>query len=136
MSEQPGLELTLAQRLSGLHVHYPPSAAGAHLLVGHRAPDLAFTDGAAGLFGLLGPGRYVLTDLRDAQGPALVEDRPWLVTRHHCARAGDRPHWAAVTAALIRPDGYVAWASEERDSRKLADQARTAVDATRLQSAW
>ncbi|MFI0468707.1 hypothetical protein ACH347_31895 [Saccharopolyspora sp. 5N102] len=27
--------------------------------------------------------------------------------------AGHRPGWAAVRAALIRPDGHVAWATED-----------------------
>ncbi|WSA29804.1 hypothetical protein OG884_08165 [Streptosporangium sp. NBC_01755] len=38
--------------------------------------------------------------------------------------AGDRPGWATARAVLIRPDGYVGWASEEPDDAALAKSAR------------
>ena len=37
---------------------------------------------------------------------------------------GDRPAWRDVTAALIRPDGHVAWAIEE-----TGESLRTAAEA-------
>jgi len=129
IAEQPGLENSLAERLSGLHVSYPGPDAGGHPLVGRRAPDLAFKDGTPGLFELLRPGRYVLLDLRGVQDdpPLLAGGRT--VTQYRATPDGSRPDWAELTAVLIRPDGYVAWASEEQDPQKLADAAGAALGA-------
>jgi hypothetical protein len=34
--------------------------------------------------------------------------------------AGDRPDWAGIRAMLIRPDGYIAWATSADDPPPLA----------------
>jgi hypothetical protein len=34
--------------------------------------------------------------------------------------AGDYPEWAGVRAMLLRPDGYIAWASHADDAPPLA----------------
>ena len=34
--------------------------------------------------------------------------------------ASDHPEWAGVRALLIRPDGYIAWASDADDAPPLA----------------
>ena len=34
--------------------------------------------------------------------------------------AGDYPGWAGVRALLIRPDGYLAWATQADDAPPLA----------------
>ena len=34
--------------------------------------------------------------------------------------ARDHPEWAGVRAMLIRPDGYIAWASDADDAPPLA----------------
>ncbi|MEU7889645.1 hypothetical protein AB0B54_29420 [Microbispora bryophytorum] len=41
-----------------------------------------------------------------------------------------RAGWRRVRAALIRPDGHVAWASEEDDDAALRSAAATALAAT------
>ncbi|MCX4536932.1 hypothetical protein OHA79_08095 [Streptomyces sp. NBC_00841] len=38
--------------------------------------------------------------------------------------------WSGVRAALIRPDGHVAWAGTDRDDDRLAAVANEAVSAT------
>lgn len=42
---------------------------------------------------------------------------------------------ADVSAALIRPDGHVAWATEEADPGKLAAVTREALDRAALTGA-
>ncbi|MEV5297212.1 FAD-dependent monooxygenase [Amycolatopsis methanolica] len=54
-------------------------------------------------FRLLHAGRPVLLDFRDEPGPAT----PGAVV-HHGRPLGDRPDWAALDTALIRPDGHSA----------------------------
>ncbi|MFF5207895.1 FAD-dependent monooxygenase [Streptosporangium sp. NPDC000396] len=110
----PGFSRELAERLSGLSVAYPPPAAmGTHPLTGLRAPDLVFDSGHS-LFGLLRGGRHVLLDptgtasMRPARatGPGVI--------LHSEPLSEPREGWSGVRAALIRPDGHVAWASEDR----------------------
>jgi 2-polyprenyl-6-methoxyphenol hydroxylase-like FAD-dependent oxidoreductase len=117
----------LAELTSGLSVAYPPDAhtvaaadQDAHRLVGHRAPNLRFAEGPD-LFTLLRSGHHVLLEftgglVADAVYADLRERRgePGLVV---CcdSLAEERADWTDVTAALIRPDGHVAWVSTEPD---------------------
>ena len=88
---------TMGGQLSGIGIRYPRPRGG-HPLVGRRMPDLHC--GSQRLFELLRTGRFVL--LTNA---ALDVDLPGIV----CAVHGDPNLPAAI---LVRPDGYVAWASE------------------------
>ncbi|SFJ62616.1 2-polyprenyl-6-methoxyphenol hydroxylase [Amycolatopsis sacchari] len=90
IAEVPELSRVLAERLAALDVAYPSADPGAHPLTGTRAPDLALTDGS-NLLSLLRSGEPVRLD-----GIQLV---------------GAPPQWAGVRSALVRPDGYVAWAN-------------------------
>jgi hypothetical protein len=96
--------------LTGIGIHYA-RPKGAHRLVGRRMPDVDC--GAQRLFELLRTGRFVLltrafTDI----------ELPGVANGVH----GDPSLPAAI---LIRPDGYVAWASDA-----VPDEAtiRAAVD--------
>lgn len=109
----PAFSRELAERLSGLAVHYP-APSDAHRLTGRRAPDLTFTDGSANLFTLLRAGRHVLLDL--------TGEAPEQAARYgaeHGHLSGGAPlgeshtEWSGVRFALIRPDGHVAWASDD-----------------------
>lgn len=106
IADLPELSRTLAERLSALSVAYP--AGGGHRLAGTRAPDLVL--GGTRLFGLLRTGRHVLLDLAGGTRPAEG------VTLHRGPLSVPHAHWAGVTAALIRPDGHVAWASDDPDA--------------------
>jgi hypothetical protein len=98
----PEFSRVLAERLSALDVAYP-APEGSHPLTGRRAPDLRFADGS-GLFELLRDGRHVVVGTAEAPG-----------ADGDAVAAGavlDPPEdWASVTAALVRPDGHVAWAT-------------------------
>lgn len=123
--ERPTLEVALTERLTGLHVAYP--ALGRHPLVGQRAPDLAFAKTDETLFPMLRAGQYVLLDFTQA---VKAHAHPHL--RHHRGALADsrRPAWSALSAALVRPDGHVAWATEEAGPAALGRAIEEALDAT------
>ncbi len=130
LGAHPSLRRELAVRLSGLAIRYP--AAGQ--VAGQRAPDLDLRGAgpsgapAATIFGLLHPAKFVLLNLGSAApapagpapagpAPAGRADRLDIVTAE---LAGDNPEWAGVRALLIRPDGYIAWATRADDAPPLA----------------
>lgn len=120
----PEFSRSLAERLSGLAVTYAPPAP-LHPLTGDRAPNLRLTDGST-LFALLRSGRHVLLDFTGTPAPPYT---PRVLT--HTAPGPDpRPAWSTVRAALVRPDGHVAWASEQREAEALRAEAHAAVSAT------
>jgi hypothetical protein len=105
----PEFSKELAERLSGLSVTY---ALPGHPLAGSRAPDLPLAGFEATLFGALHAARPVVVAV-----PGLVDDT--LAAELHERGLVVRPlgyqkraAWADVRAALVRPDGYVAWATE------------------------
>ncbi|MDN5852735.1 MAG: FAD-dependent monooxygenase [Actinomycetia bacterium] len=115
----PELSRTLAERLAALHVSYPPEDPSAHAAVGRRAPNLGATD--SDLFQSLRPGKPVLVS--SADGPVDVDAELSVVRQ--AAADGEKPDWLPVEAALIRPDGHVAWAT---DSAVGADEVRIALN--------
>lgn len=96
-------------RITGIGYRYP-APRGAHPLTGTRAPDLALTTGR--LHEALRGGRFVLVAPRDAEPREGLEAR-----KDRLAVAG----WASGrrTALLVRPDGYVAWASDTADPHEI-----------------
>ena len=103
LASNPSLNRQLAVAVSGLGVEYP-STDGDHRLVGTRAPNVALDDGTA-LFDHLGQAAFVLI------GPnaktATVDVEAQVVSAGFL-----REDWADVGAALVRPDGHVAWAAD------------------------
>ncbi|MEU7915382.1 FAD-dependent monooxygenase [Microbispora bryophytorum] len=131
----PEFSRFLAEQVSGIGVSYGRNADD-HPLVGTRAPDLRLS-GGPGLFALLAPGRYVLLDLTGAGRalPCRATASPRLPAPPGLTVCADEPvesraGWRRVRAALIRPDGHVAWASEEDDDAALRSSAATALAAT------
>lgn len=101
----------LAGMVSGLDVSYDMGQSPAHPLVGRRMPDseLQLCDGSRSrVSATLHPARGVLISAADRGLPGW-QDRVDVVAVSafpDLAAAGS----AAIQAALIRPDGYVAWA--------------------------
>lgn len=95
----------MADLLAGSDVRY--DVGDHHPLAGRLVPDLTL-DGGRRVAELLHEGRPVLLDL--CEGDAAVAAARW---SHRVAivRAGTAEPAAAVM--LIRPDGYVAWATDE-----------------------
>jgi len=106
----------LGGMLSGLDLHY--DLGEGHPLLGRRMPDLELltADGPLRLFTLLHDARPVLLNLGEPGG---FDIAPW-ADRVRTVDAAYEGPWelpvlgavTAPTAVLIRPDGYVAWASD------------------------
>ncbi|MFI5905998.1 FAD-dependent monooxygenase [Dactylosporangium sp. NPDC051541] len=90
----------LAGRLTGLGIAYP-AARSAHPWTGRRMPDVTCVEGR--LYELLRDGRFLLVDSTGATSPD---------ARVRVVRSADPAGLPAVT--LVRPDGYVAWATDDR----------------------
>jgi 2-polyprenyl-6-methoxyphenol hydroxylase-like FAD-dependent oxidoreductase len=109
----------LAGMLSGLDVHYDLGAG--HPLVGRRMPDLDLhtEDGITRVFALLHDARPLLLDFH---APGTFDLTPW-AGRVRWIGARDDGTWAlpvigdvpAAPAALVRPDGHVAWVGDLDD---------------------
>jgi 2-polyprenyl-6-methoxyphenol hydroxylase-like FAD-dependent oxidoreductase len=114
LGAHPSLCRELALRLSGLAIRYP----NAGQLAGQRIPDLELRGApAATVFGLLHPARFVLLNLGSpADAPAGFAGRLDVVT---ATLAGSHQDWSNVRAMLIRPDGYLAWATTAADAPPL-----------------
>lgn len=102
--------------LSGLAVGYP-QPDGSHPLVGTKAPDAVLA--GDGLVRTLRPDRFLLLDF--GSGDAYAE----LGGARVEVRAGQRHTgaWATVRAALIRPDGHVAYAVDSAGADTAAEVA-------------
>jgi hypothetical protein len=109
----------IAGMLSGLDVHY--DLGDGHPLLGRRMPDLDVqtADGTTRVFALLHDARPVLLNLRE---PGAFDISPW-ADRVRSVDASYNGRWelpvvgevTAPPAALLRPDGYVAWAGDSTD---------------------
>jgi hypothetical protein len=109
-----------AAMLSGLDVHY--DSGDGHPLLGRRMPDLDLdtAEGPTRVYELLHDARPVLLDLG---GPGTFDLGPW-ADRVRSVAATHQGGWElpvigevdAPAAALIRPDGYVAWVGALTDA--------------------
>jgi 3-(3-hydroxy-phenyl)propionate hydroxylase len=113
---------------SGLDIHY--DLGEGHPLLGRRMPDLDLlsASGPLRVFELLHEARPVLLNLGE---PGSFDVTPW-ADRVQLIDATYQGEWelpvlgavTAPTAALVRPDGYVAWVGEGTD-RGLGDALST-----------
>jgi hypothetical protein len=119
----------VAGTISGIGIDYP-GGDHAHALAGKRAEDILLAgDGRrpARLYELLREGRFVLlvpasatpAGVTPADLPAAA---PWTDRVRVATPAGPRD-----TAILVRPDGYIAWATDETDPGNLDNQIRSAL---------
>jgi 2-polyprenyl-6-methoxyphenol hydroxylase-like FAD-dependent oxidoreductase len=115
-----------AKRISGVWQRY--DLGSGHELAGRSAPDLTLDDGTR-LAHHLHDGRGLLVNLVD--DPALRDQVAGWDGRIRIleARSPDRPE---LSAMLVRPDGYVAWAAGparagDLDSRRGHDEALAAA---------
>ncbi len=107
-----------AGRVWGVVLRY--DLGGAHKLVGRSAPDFELADGTK-LGALLRDGRGALLDF-DSRAPLRALARHW--PRRIVYIASDAKDRLGLSAVLVRPDGFVAWASE--GAPDLAEAARSA----------
>ncbi|SCK51600.1 FAD-dependent oxidoreductase [Streptomyces sp. WMMB 322] len=95
--------------VSGIAISYK-SPRGSHPLAGRRAPDLALTSGR--LYETLRQGAFVLVSPPDGPPPDTGEEADDRTVHVRSAAVGTR-------TLLVRPDGYIAWASDRPDPRGL-----------------
>jgi 2-polyprenyl-6-methoxyphenol hydroxylase-like FAD-dependent oxidoreductase len=111
--------LVTAGRMSGLDIRY--DLGEGHPLLGRRMPDLEIetADGPTRVYELLHEARPVLLNCGQ---PGSIDGGPW-ADRVRSVDARYDGAWelpviglvSAPSAALIRPDGYVAWVGEGTD---------------------
>jgi 2-polyprenyl-6-methoxyphenol hydroxylase-like FAD-dependent oxidoreductase len=96
-----------AQKTAGTWLRYP--LPGDHPLIGRSAPDLEFDDGTR-LGDMLHEGKGVLLDFAGddslGKGSEVWRDR----VKHARGPAKDS---LGLSAVLVRPDGFVVWASDD-----------------------
>ncbi|MGP4028946.1 FAD-dependent monooxygenase [Actinomadura sp. 3N407] len=112
----------LAGAVSGIDIAYP-APRGSHRLTGRRAPDVPLAGSPGRLYGLLGNGVFVLVVAANDPAVTYLATKRW-AGRVHCALAGG----ATRTTALVRPDGYIAWATDETAPDRRAAAIRDALN--------
>jgi 2-polyprenyl-6-methoxyphenol hydroxylase-like FAD-dependent oxidoreductase len=105
-------------RISGIGIAYPHDA-GEHRLTGRRAVDVPTRSGR--LYEVLRGGRFVLVVGPDVDVDAVAAAAsPW----SDRVATVQRTNASGTALTLIRPDAYVAWASDRRSDDGLADALR------------
>jgi 2-polyprenyl-6-methoxyphenol hydroxylase-like FAD-dependent oxidoreductase len=94
------------RKVAGLWLHY--DIPGDHPVIGRTAPDLLFEDDSR-LGDLLHEGKGLLLDLEEDSELHTIAGRWTGRIKYVAARSEERFN---LTALLIRPDGFVAWATE------------------------
>ncbi|HZB31195.1 MAG TPA: FAD-dependent oxidoreductase [Streptosporangiaceae bacterium] len=108
----------VAGTVSGIDIAYP-APRGAHPLTGRRAPDVRLTGagtGPARLYEALRAGRFVLVTGAAATASVPLLDG-WDADVDVVASA------ATAATMLVRPDGYVAWATDDPDPAGVLAEA-------------
>ena len=136
----PPVQSWLASTYSGVAIRYPAApaspfrpqndSAGTHRLAGARLPRgrLTLPDGAGvRLYDLFREARFVL--IETAAGPAVAAGGQAMPGQVRLVRYRDCAGPRLPAALLVRPDGYIAWASGERDAAARAAGARAAMAA-------
>jgi 2-polyprenyl-6-methoxyphenol hydroxylase-like FAD-dependent oxidoreductase len=106
-----------AEKISGMSMHYELSAD--HPLIGRSAPDFEFEDGTR-LGDLLHKGKGLLLDLTEGKklhdvGKLWSNRLNYVTTPVKDAKG--------LTAALVRPDGFVAWATDSKPNLVTAEKS-------------
>ncbi|MBY2938155.1 FAD-dependent oxidoreductase [Rhizobium leguminosarum] len=105
-----------AERVWGVSLCY--DLGGSHPLVGRSAPDFELADGTK-LGDHFRQGKGLLLDF-DAGAPLQALASRWNVITYVASDARDR---LGLSALLVRPDGFVAWAGEAVPDNEEAAQA-------------
>jgi 2-polyprenyl-6-methoxyphenol hydroxylase-like FAD-dependent oxidoreductase len=106
----------LCENLSGLSVRYS-SPTATHDVVGRRLPNLPTQEG--GVFALLRQQDFVLLDLTGAA--RLPVPAPGMRLKVAAASPARRPALDGLASVLLRPDGYIAWVSEEPLAHRIPE---------------
>lgn len=102
------LRTMIGGRLTGLGIAYRPRQRGEHRWSGRRMPELETFDGP--LYDLLRDGRFVLVAATGMAGVDSIGTR-WS-DRVRTVQVRPDAVEGLPAVVLVRPDGYVAWASD------------------------
>ena len=105
-----------AARVWGIHTRY--NLGGDHRLVGHSVPNFELEDGAK-IGELMHDGQAVLLDF-DGNASLKTLASEYVGVKYVSRRAKEQ---FGLSAVLIRPDGYVAWASDSEPDETSIRQA-------------
>jgi len=78
-------------------------------------------------FGLLEQGHYVMLEVSGHDNDELECPEGMKAVLYRSSLVVRSEGWEHVTAVLIRPDGYIAWASNEQDATRLRSAMRHAL---------
>jgi 2-polyprenyl-6-methoxyphenol hydroxylase-like FAD-dependent oxidoreductase len=106
-----------ARAISGISIGYAAEPV-AHPLAGRRMPDVPLAAGHGRLYEVLRRGRFVLLAAEDAATAAVA----WADRIEVAARRREHPR-----LILVRPDGYIAWASDEAGPARRDASLREAL---------
>ncbi|MBO8187018.1 FAD-dependent monooxygenase [Streptomyces spirodelae] len=112
IGHSPAAKAKALGQISGIGYSYP-APSGAHKPAGHRVADLALSDGRR-LYEALREGKFVLVATEDTAAVKGREDRLVRVT----------PAEETRQTLLVRPDGYIAWASHAPSEADLEEAVR------------
>jgi 2-polyprenyl-6-methoxyphenol hydroxylase-like FAD-dependent oxidoreductase len=128
IATEPAFARMLAGKLAGLDITYRPAEPDAHPLTGDRAHDPE----GEGVFPLLYDGRAVLLTMGgEPVGSEVAERAASAGISVHPSRLAETggAAWSGVTAALIRPDGRVWWATEQpRSGAEFTSEVSKTLD--------
>lgn len=94
------------EKISGASLHY--SLPGDHPLIGYSTPDLLFADGSR-VGDLLHDGIGLLLDLQGRDELHTLSQRWNGLVKYAARQAEDNNN---LSTFLVRPDGFVAWATD------------------------
>lgn len=106
-----------ANALSNLAVAYP-RPAGAHPLVGKRAADVKLNTepgSSRRLYEALRARQFVVVSSANDRPSVARLSKPWSQRIKHVTA----PSGAKQTLMIVRPDGYIAWASDKHQSPQI-----------------
>jgi 2-polyprenyl-6-methoxyphenol hydroxylase-like FAD-dependent oxidoreductase len=106
-----------ALTVSGIGISYP-AGPGSHPLAGKRMPDVPLAGGGR-LYELLRSGMFILLA---GAGQALPAADGWADRIRLAERTRQHP-----SLILVRPDGYIAWASDEPEKHERDREALAAL---------
>jgi 2-polyprenyl-6-methoxyphenol hydroxylase-like FAD-dependent oxidoreductase len=107
----------IAGRVWGVSTHY--DLGGGHPLVGHSVPNFEFEDGVR-IGELMLDGRGILLDFDRSISLKILASEYGERIKYVCGRAKEQ---FGLSAALVRPDGMIAWANDKDPDRTEVQQA-------------